>query len=41
LFPYHEQLTYILEHDPRWKVNYRDSVSILFERVTPGERQGT
>ena len=37
LFPYHEQLTYILEHDPRWKVNYRDSVSVLFERVTPGE----
>jgi hypothetical protein len=37
LFPYHEQLTYILEHDRRWKVNYRDSVSVLFERVTPGE----
>src|SRR5215510_8056802 len=33
LFPPAERLTYILEHDPRWKVNYRDAVSVLFERV--------
>jgi len=37
LFPHSQQLTYTLEHDPRWKINYRDSVSVLFERVTPGE----
>ncbi len=32
LFPPSHHLTYVLEHDPRWKVNYRDSVSVLFER---------
>src|SRR5262245_33670859 len=40
LFPPAEQLTYILEHDPRWKVNYRDSVSVLFERVGFSQSQG-
>jgi hypothetical protein len=35
LFPPDEQLTYVLEHDPRWRVDYRDSVSVLFERVAP------
>ena len=40
LFPPAEQLTHILERDPRWKVNYRDSVSVLFERVIFGQSQG-
>jgi hypothetical protein len=33
LFPPGEPLTYALEHDEGWKVVYRDSVSILFEKV--------
>jgi hypothetical protein len=33
LFQHGQPLTYVLEHDPRWKVNYRDSVCILFERT--------
>ena len=41
LFPPAERLTYILEHDPRWKVSYRDAVSVLFERVAFGSNQGT
>ena len=35
LFPPDEQLTYLLEHDPKWKVDYRDQVSVLFERTAP------
>jgi hypothetical protein len=35
LFPPDEQLTYVLEHDPKWKVDYRDEVSVLFERTAP------
>ena len=41
LFPPAERLTYILQHDPRWKVNYRDAVSVLFERVAFAPNQGT
>jgi len=33
LFPRHEQLTYVLEHDPKWKTVYSDQLSILFERI--------
>jgi len=29
-------VTYLLEHDPRWKVLYRDSVSVLLERREAG-----
>ena len=35
LFPKDEKLTYVLEHDPHWKVNYRDSLSVLFEKTAP------
>jgi hypothetical protein len=33
LFPVGEPLTYVLQHDPNWKVLYRDKSTILFERV--------
>ncbi|MGA2648288.1 MAG: hypothetical protein ABSF15_26670 [Candidatus Sulfotelmatobacter sp.] len=33
LFPPTEPLTYVLEHDPRWKVIYSDKVSVMFERT--------
>jgi len=33
LFPPDEPLHYVLEHDPGWKINYRDEVSTLFERT--------
>ena len=32
LFPAGESLSYVLQHDNRWKVNYHDQQSILFER---------
>jgi hypothetical protein len=32
LFPPNEPLIYLLEHDPKWKLTYRDAVSVLFER---------
>jgi hypothetical protein len=32
LFPPSEPLTYLLQHDPEWKVIYSDSVSVLLER---------
>jgi len=36
LFPPDEPLTYALEHDPGWRVLYRDSVSVLLERTDTG-----
>src|SRR5580658_4940027 len=33
LFPPKEPLTYVLEHDPRWKVIYSDQLSVLLERT--------
>jgi len=33
LFPRSEPLTYVLEHDPRWKLLYNDKLSYLFERA--------
>jgi len=33
LFPSSELLTYELEHDPQWKVLYRDQLSVLLERI--------
>jgi hypothetical protein len=33
LMPPQDPLTYLLEHDPQWKVNYRDSTSVFFERM--------
>jgi hypothetical protein len=33
LFPPGEPLTYVLEHDPKWKVLYRDKISVLLERT--------
>ena len=35
LFPRREPLTYVLEHDPKWRVLYRDRISILLERTNP------
>ena len=32
LFPPSEPLTYLLQHDPEWKVIYSDSVCVLLER---------
>ena len=36
LFPHHEALTYVLEHDPAWKEIYSDNVSVLLERADTG-----
>jgi hypothetical protein len=33
LFTPDEPLTYVLEHDPGWNVQYRDAVCVLLERV--------
>jgi hypothetical protein len=33
LFSPDHPLTYVLTHDPRWKEQYRDDVSVLLERV--------
>ena len=33
LFPHHEPLTYVLEHDPKWKTVYSDRLSVLLERT--------
>jgi hypothetical protein len=33
LFPPHQALTYILEHDPKWKVAFRGKMSLILERV--------
>ncbi len=33
LFPHNEPLTYVLEHDPKWKVRYSDQLSVLLERT--------
>lgn len=33
LFPRSEPLTYVLQHDPRWKLLYNDKLSYLFERT--------
>ena len=33
LFPHGEPLTYVLEHDPGWKVLYSDRISVLLERA--------
>jgi len=33
LFPQSETLTYVLEHDPAWKVLYRDPLTVLLERT--------
>jgi hypothetical protein len=33
LFTPDEPLTYVLEHDPGWKVRYRDATCVLLERV--------
>jgi len=33
LFPVHDPLTYLLQHDPGWQVVFRGDVSILFEKA--------
>lgn len=33
LFPPGEPLTYVLEHDSKWRVLYRDKISVLLERA--------
>ncbi|HKS75883.1 MAG TPA: hypothetical protein VJQ82_21905 [Terriglobales bacterium] len=33
LFPRAEPLTYVLQHDPKWKLRYNDKLSFLFERT--------
>ncbi len=38
LFPQKEIITYTLEHDPEWKVLYRDSMTVLLERVDADSR---
>jgi hypothetical protein len=43
LFPADEPLTYVLLHDPKWSVLYRDKISVLLERTdeeTPGMAMG-
>jgi hypothetical protein len=32
LFPRGEPLTYVLQHDAKWKVLYSDKLSVLLER---------
>jgi hypothetical protein len=34
LFPLAEPLTYVLEHDPEWKVIYKDQLSVMLERTS-------
>jgi hypothetical protein len=34
LFPRGEPLTYVLQHDPKWKVLYSDQISVLLERIS-------
>jgi hypothetical protein len=34
LFPRGEQLTYVLQHNPKWKVLYSDQISVLLERIS-------
>ena len=36
LFPLHEPLTYVLEHDPNWQVLYHDQLCVLLERKSEG-----
>jgi len=36
LFPLDEPLTYVLEHDPGWRVLYRDRLCVLLERTETG-----
>jgi hypothetical protein len=35
LYSPNEPLTYVLEHDPNWKVIFRGKVSMMLERVGP------
>ena len=41
LFPPDEPLHYVLEHDPGWKIDYRDEICTLFERREPDSRHPT
>jgi hypothetical protein len=34
LFPPGEPLTYLLQHDPKWRVLYSDKISVLLERMS-------
>ena len=34
LFPLTEPLTYVLEHDPDWKVIYKDQLTVMLERTS-------
>jgi hypothetical protein len=36
LFPPDEPLHYVLEHNPDWKIDYRDEICTLFERTERG-----
>lgn len=36
LFPHNESLTYVLEHDARWRRIYSDDNAVLFERKNSG-----
>ena len=33
LIPATEPLSYLLEHDPSWKMDYRDASCVLFEKI--------
>jgi hypothetical protein len=39
LFPRSETVTYMLEHDPGWKVLYSDKLTVLLERTDKGSGQ--
>ena len=41
LFPHGEALTYVLQHDPNWKVLYSDEISVLLEKAEVEERPQT
>jgi len=41
LFPPTEAYTYVLEHDPRWKLLYKDNVCVLLERQADPSPSGT
>ncbi len=36
LFPVSEPLTYVLQHDPKWRVLHRDNLSVLLQRLDSG-----
>ena len=39
LFQADQPLSYVLSHDPKWKVDYQGKISVLFERISQSQAQ--